>query len=211
MKNNKVAVIGGTGKSGTYLVKRLVANQFKLKVLARNPGHVAIDHPSVEIIKGDARDYKSILSLVANCGCVISTLGQPKGEPSIFSQATRNVVKAIGAIGIDRYIVTTGLNVNTPFDKKGLKVRMATDWMYKHFPETTRDKQVEYEVLSKSRVGWTLIRLPLIVQTNEKFPIQVSLENCLGDKISSTDLADFLIGQLSDSTYIGKSPFLSNV
>ncbi|MDR2235801.1 MAG: hypothetical protein LBE92_06735 [Chryseobacterium sp.] len=32
--------------------------------------------------------------------------------------------------GIKRYMVTTDLSVNTPFDLKNGKVRMATDWMY---------------------------------------------------------------------------------
>ena len=42
--------------------------------------------------------------------------------------------------GIGRYIVTTGLSVNTPSDHKNEKVKMATDWMYQNYPETTTDK-----------------------------------------------------------------------
>lgn len=211
MKTNKIAVIGGTGKSGKYLLNRLIENQYKLKILVRNPQDLTVDHSFVETVKGDARDYESILLLVSGCDAVISTLGQPKGEPSIFSQATKNVVRAMLKWGIDRYIVTTGLSVNTSFDQKDPKVRFATDWMYDHYPETTRDKQVEYDYLSKSKIEWTSVRLPLIVQTEEKFPIEVNLGNCPGEKISSTDLADFLIVQLSDRTYIRKSPFLSNI
>jgi hypothetical protein len=138
-------------------------------------------------------------------------LGQPEGESPIFSQASKNVVRAMVEYGINRYIVTTGLNVNTPFDQKDVKVRSATNWMYEHYPETTRDKQVEYDFLFKSEVEWTLVRLPLILQTDEKFPVNVSLENCPGEKISSVDLADFLIAQLSDETYSKMSPFLYNI
>ena len=79
---------------------------------------------------------------------------------------------------VDRYILTTGLSVDTPLDKKGPKCQMATDWMKANYPETTFDKQVEFNVLSKSEIKWTLVRLPLIEQTDETRKVIVSLEDC---------------------------------
>ena len=55
------------------------------------------------------------------------------------------------------------------FDKEDQKVRYSTDWMYGNFSETTKDKQVEYELLSKSDVDWTLVRLSLIVRLMKNF------------------------------------------
>ena len=210
MKIHKIAIIGGTGKSGTYLVNRLLGKGYSLKLLLRNPNKFTLESDLIEIVLGDARNFESVAELAKGCQAFISTLGQPKGEPPIFSQATKNVVKAIRKIGMGRYIVTTGLNVNTPYDKKDEKARFATKWMYENFPETTADKQLEYDYLVKSGIEWTLVRLPLIIQTGEKFPVQVNQENCAGTEISATDLADFLIAQLSDTCFIGKSPFLSN-
>jgi NAD(P)H-binding len=112
---------------------------------------------------------------------------------------------------IQRYIVTTGLNVDTPFDKKSPKTQSATDWMKTNYPKTTLDKQEEFNLLLDSDISWTLVRLPLIEQTDERRKILVSLEDCLGDKISATDLAYFLIEQLSDDSYARKCPFIANV
>ena len=210
MKSNTIAVIGGTGKSGKYLVNTLIENQYKLRLLVRNTRNLGGIHPSIEVVEGDARDYPAVLSLLAGCEAIISTLGQPQGESSIFSQATKNVVKAMKVSGVNRYVVTTGLSVNTPGDQKDEKVQFATNWMYENFPETTEDKQVEYEFLSQSKVAWTLVRLPLIIQTEERFPLKVSLENCAGENASATDLAHFLMEQLSDNRYIGRSPFIFN-
>ena len=83
--------------------------------------------------------------------------------------------------------------------------------MYANYPKTTTDKQTEYSILVESKVNWTLIRLPLIEQTDEIGEVQISLEDCLGDRISATDLVNFLVDQLTDETYIKKSSFLSNV
>jgi putative NADH-flavin reductase len=206
----KLAILGGSGKSGKYLVRQLLRRGDSLKLLLRNPGNFELKSPHIEIIKGDARDPDAILQLVAGCHAVISTLGQPRGEASIFSQATRNVLQAMSAHNVSRYIVTTGLNVDTPLDKKGPKAKMATDWMKANYPETTLDKQVEFDELSRSNVRWTLVRLPLIELTDETRGVTISLEDCPGDKISATDLALFLINQLSNDAYIGKAPFIAN-
>lgn len=213
MKENKIAIIGGTGKAGKYLVKELLEQDFRLKLLIRNPEKAPIQNPLTEIIIGNANNYGDVKSLLKDCDAVISTLGlgQPNSEKNIFSISTTNVLKAMKECNIDRYIVITGLNVDTPSDQKSHKTQMGTDWMKMTFPETTADKQKEFEILEASNVNWTLVRLPLIELTNERNEVDVSLTDCLGDKISATDLVSFLIGQLSSEKYSRKSPFISNL
>ncbi|WP_343633704.1 NAD(P)H-binding protein [Fluviicola sp.] len=210
MKQDKIAVIGGTGKSGTYLVQELMRRSIPVKLLLRTSSSFETDNPLIEIVRGDARDYEAIHKLLEGCIAVISTLGQPKGERSIFSDATGNILRAMKAHGINRYLVTTGLNVNAPGDAKNEQTRMATEWMYQNFPETTKDKQAEYELLAGSNADWTMVRLPRIIQTEEHFPVKVDLKDCPGEKISAADLACFLADQLSGEEYIRKSPFLAN-
>ncbi len=125
----KVAVIGGTGKSGKYLVKQLINQGFRFKILLRTPEAFSINSPLIEVIKGSARDYDSVRRLISGCQAIISTLGQPKGESSIFSQATGNVIQSMNEFNVKRYILTTGLNVDTPFDNKSPKTKFATEWI----------------------------------------------------------------------------------
>ncbi len=209
-KYNKIAVIGGAGKSGRYLVNELLNQGFNIRLLLRHPEKLQLQNPLIEPVKGDARDYKAIKDLLDGCDAVLSTLGQPKGEPSIFSAATNNVLRAMGELNINRYILTTGLNVDTPTDKKGPKTKFATDWMKTNYPETTFDKQTEYEVLTGSTINWTLIRLPLIELSEKQGKVLCSLEDCLGEKIRAADLARFLIEQLSDTSFNRRAPFISN-
>ena len=211
MKTNKIAVIGGSGKSGKYVVKSLLEKGYQLKLLLRHPQDNGSGHPLIEIIKGDVRDQKAVNLLLKDCGFVISTLGQPKGERSIFSEATENIIRAMEHEGIRRYIVTTGLSVNTAADHKNERVTVATDWMYQNYPETTQDKQKEYELLLESTIDWTLIRLPLIHLTDEHFATETDLTDCKGESISAADLAVFLVSQIENEAYVRKSPFLYTV
>jgi putative NADH-flavin reductase len=206
-----IAVIGGTGKSGKYLVGRLLSQGQVLKLLVRDAQQFQIGSPLIELVQGDVRDYATVHALLQGCRAVISTLGQPKGESPIFSAATTHVLRAMAEIGVNRYIVTTGLNVDTPTDKKGPGTSAATEWMKANYPATTSDKQVEYSLLAESDVDWTLVRLPMIELTQNSGKIAVSLEDCPGEKISSTDLADFLVAQLVEKEFRRKSPFIAHV
>ena len=212
MQNNqKIAVIGGTGKSGKYLVRQLLNRGQALKLLVRDAKRSPFHHPLIELAEGDARHYAAVDALIRGCEAVISTLGQPKGESPIFSAATANTLRAMKEYGVKRYILTTGLNVDTPWDKKGIRTSAATEWMKVNYAATTTNKQLEYSLLTESDIEWTLVRLPLIELTDNESKMAVSLEDCPGEKISSMDLANFLIAQLAEITYWRKSPFLANI
>ena len=213
MKNNfKIAVIGGTGKSGRYLVQELVRKGHHLKVLVRNPENFKVESDLVKVVNGDVRNYETVKALIEGCSMVLSTLGgTPLSEPTVFSQATHNILRAMTEKGIKRYIVVTGLNVDTPFDKKSPKTKFATDWMYENYSKSTQDRQDEYDLLVASELDWTLVRLPMIEPIDERKGTKTSLEDCLGDNISASDLAHFLIEQISDTSFIKEAPFIANI
>ncbi|MGB3777346.1 MAG: NAD(P)H-binding protein [Tunicatimonas sp.] len=204
-----VAVIGGTGKAGTYLVQQLINQGFHLKLLHR-PGTRVVEHPLVTPVMGDARDYSAIRSLVEGYQAIISTLGQPRGEAPIFRETTRHVLRAMQEGQVHRYVLITGLNVNTPTDRKGPFTQSATDWMKTNYSDTTADKQKEYALLANSEARWTLVRLPLIELTSERSKLLVNLEDCPGDRVSATSLAHFLVEQLNSDQYVGQAPFVAN-
>ncbi|OQP49733.1 epimerase [Niastella yeongjuensis] len=209
----KIAVIGGTGKSGKFLVQELITQGFPLRLLLRNPASFQTTEPLVEVVPGNVTDYAAVNKLLEGCQAVISMLGLgiPASEPTIFSLSTTHVLRAMQAWGIQRYIVTTGLNVDTPFDNKTGKTALATDWMKNTYPVSTANKQLEYELLASSSVDWTLVRLPMIGLTAERSGIAVSLTDCPGDAIHAGNLANFLIEQLFATTCVKKSPFIANV
>lgn len=83
-------------------------------------------------------------------------------------------------------------------DTKGPEILFATQWMLDNYPETSLDKQKEYALLTAIDLDWTMVRFPLIIQTNEFIKININLHDCPGNAVSATSLADFLIDQLTD-------------
>ena len=208
---NKTAVLGGGGRTGTYIVNQLLKQGFSIKLLLRNPESFSIQNDQIEIIKGDALDLEAVQLLLQDCQAVISTVGQRKDEPLVAGLATKNILEVMNRYGIDRYILLAGLNIDTPFDKKGIKTQMASDWMKTNFPLIQEDRQKAYKLLEESTVSWTQVRVPFIEFTDNSSEIAISLEDCLGDKINAHDIAAFMIREMQESKYSRKSPFISAV
>jgi putative NADH-flavin reductase len=212
MKNiSKVAVLGGGGRTGNYLVNQLLKEGFSIKLLLRNPENFSLKNDQIEIIKGDALDIESVKVLLKGCQAVLSTVGQRKDESLVASTATKNVLQVMNEYGIQRYVLLAGLNIDTPFDKKSANTQMATDWMKTNFPIIQEDRQKAYNLLVESKIDWTQVRVPFIEFTNVSSEISISLEDCLGDKISAFDIAKFMIQEMSKSQFSKKSPFISAI
>ena len=212
MKNiSKVAVLGGGGRTGKYLVNQLLENGFNIKLLLRNPDDFTNQNSKIEIIKGDAVNEESINLLLKDCQAVLSTIGQRPGEPMVASQATKNVLNAMKRNDIERYVLLAGLNIDTPFDKKSPKTIMATDWMKTNYPEIQKDRQFTYDLLVDSKIDWTQVRVPLIVFSEESSEIAVNIEDCLGEKISAFDISKFMVKEMIESNYSRQSPFISAI
>jgi putative NADH-flavin reductase len=209
-KSIKIAVIGGTGKAGRYVIKHLIDHDYNIKVLVRDPDKLNLTNQHVEKIVGNVLNYESVYSLLDGCSVVISTLGQTKGEDPVFTLATKNIIKAMESLKIKRYIVLTGLTLDTPSDKKGFSTRMRSLAMKLLFKSIVVDKREEYSILNQSNLIWTVVRVPFIEISDERKVTNVNLLDCHGSKISSTSLAEFLTGQIENQNYLKKAPFIWN-
>jgi putative NADH-flavin reductase len=204
-----IAVLGGGGRTGKFLIPKLIDQGYRSKVLLRSPENFAFHHPLVEVVEGDATDPAVILELIKNSQAVVSTLGQRKNEPLVALTATHNILQAMIAHKIRRYILVAGINIDTPFDRKSMQTTSATEWMKANFPLIHEDRQKAYRALSESLLDWTLVRVPMIEFTETKESLMVNLEDCLGSKIAADAIADFLIQQLTDNRFFRQAPFIA--
>jgi putative NADH-flavin reductase len=206
----KIAVIGGTGKAGNYLIDQLINQGYQIKALTRHPEKLRHTSSLLEKITGDARNYETIFTLLQGCDAVISTLGPSKNEPDTCSIVTGHVIHAMQTLNMKRTIELAGLAIDTPSDKKGFITKLLIRIMKFIFPAIIADRQKGYRLLSESNLDWTVVRSSMIEQTDTKRPVKTSLLDSPGRKVSSTDLALFLISQLSDDQFIRQSPFISS-
>ncbi|MBN2663369.1 MAG: NAD(P)H-binding protein [Bacteroidales bacterium] len=211
MTNNlKIAIIGGTGKAGGYVVKQLLSDGFIIKILVRNSKSSSFKNENIEIIKGDVKNYNDVLTLFEGCSAVISTLGQDFNAKPMFNLATENIIRAMSVLKIKRYIMIAGIAINHQNDAKNFKIKLTSNIMKFLFSGTINDKQKAFNLLSKSNLDWTVIRVPMIKLNNASEKISTNLTDCKGTKINATDLAKFIVNQINSNNYINKAPFVFN-
>ncbi|WP_306354173.1 NAD(P)-dependent oxidoreductase [Flavobacterium sp. '19STA2R22 D10 B1'] len=211
MKNSiKIALLGATGKAGQSILQQLLQEGYAVNALIRNPEKYTIIHPQLSIVMGDVKEYESVQQLVQGCTVVISAIGQPKEEPLMSSLAAINILKGMDEYHVQRYMFLAGITIDVPGDAKSNANIEASKWMKDMFPEVVADKQRAYDIVRESNVSWTMIRLPWIEQTSERRGLLVSLEDCLGARISTADLADFIVTAIETDNYSQKAPFVAS-
>lgn len=212
-KSLNVAILGGSGTVGRFLIQRVSDAGYPIRVLTRNPDKIKPTDECMEIVQGDARDIASIRFLLQGCDVILNALGQRKerkSEAPIFSAATDHVLTVMKESGVRRYILVRGFSIDAPGDHKDLRTRLISLLVRRVIHDQWTDWQKELDILLRSNLQWTLVRLPIVVDEPSLGPVQVDLASPPGKKISGYDLADFIVAQMTETTYVRKAPFVGN-
>jgi uncharacterized protein YbjT (DUF2867 family) len=101
---NKILVLGGTGLLGAPVARRLLADGFDVRLLARDPGKAAdMFGASVEIAAGDVTDKASLEEAMAGCDGVHISIAGPAELP-----AAQNVAALAPKLGLQRITYVSG-------------------------------------------------------------------------------------------------------
>ena len=80
--------------------------------------------------------------------------------------------------------------------------------MKANFPLIQEDRQKAYSALLESPLDWTLVRVPMIEFTSEAGNLKISVDDCLGTRITAGDISNFLVQQLTDDRFFRQAPFI---
>jgi putative NADH-flavin reductase len=202
----KVAVLGGSGRTGRLVIQQALDAGHVVRTLARTPEKLGLQHPRLEVLKGDAKDPAAVARLVEGAEAVISALGPTGKEADVCSNATRNVLAA----GARRYVVVSGAGVDFPGDRKDVPGKIVSFIIRTVAPAMFQDKMKEVSLLQESHVPFVLVRPPRLVEGPAKGTTRVGLEKSPGASIRRADLAGFVLRCAQDATYDRKAPFVAN-
>jgi len=116
-----IGITGSSGFIGSWLLRRLVANGQKVRVLLRATSSILPEHSNAEIVYGDVRDATVIHSFVKGLGCIVhlANVYQHKasgiGEmTSINQDAAGRLFTAAAESGVKRIVYASTAGVHEP-------------------------------------------------------------------------------------------------
>ncbi|MFO1352253.1 MAG: SDR family oxidoreductase [Gammaproteobacteria bacterium] len=205
----KLLIFGSTGTVGHHLVEQALAQSHIVTAFARNPAKLGIRYANLKIIQGDVLDLAAVERAVQGQEAVLCCLGEGR-QGTVRAEGTRNIVRAMESAGVRRLICQTTLGAG---DSRG---NLNFFWKYLMFGMLLRaayaDHEVQERYVEQSRLDWTLVRPGAFTDGKRT---GVYRHGFRGDdktiqlKIARADVADFMLKQLADSTYVRKAAGLS--
>lgn len=206
----RVTVFGATGGIGRRIVERALAAGHEVHALVRDPTKAL--PPGVSITVGGLTDGQAVARAVEGSDAVIWAVGASQNRPDqvgLFETGAGNLVAAMNHHGVRRLVALSGAGITVDGERKPVSGRVlsaAVGLIVRHVVES---KRREYIVFRDSGLDWTLVRPPRVV-SGEPTGRCASGDVPAGTQVTQGDLADFMVGQLTDRSYVRAAPYVSS-
>lgn len=212
----KILVIGGTRGIGLALAKQALAEGYEVTVLARHPEAAHLQHEKLQLIKGDVADKSAVASAVRGQDAVVSAVGiKPTRKPvTVFSVGTRNILDGMKKDGGKLLIAVTGVGAGDSAGHGGfLYDRIFLPLFMKNL---YADKDRQEKMLKDSGAKWIIVRPGFLTNGPARHRFRAVTElgapgtGVKAGRISRADVAGFILDQIRQPEYIGKTPLLTD-
>ncbi len=168
-------------------------------------------HERLTIVEGDVKDRAAVDEAIAGADAVLSVIGHTKtSEKDVQTVGTENIVAAMKRHEVKRLVSLTGAGVRDAKDKPKLFDKAITGLLKLLQKDVLEDAENHARAVEKSDLDWVIVRGPMLTDAERKGEYRVGYvgENS-GSKISRADIADFMLKQLEDDTYLVHKPMVS--
>ena len=199
----RVLVLGATGGTGLCLVQQALEQELTITAFARRAFGSATQR--LRVIQGDVLEPAQVEAAVVGHDVVLWAIGArpwKRAARHVCSDGTRNLVAAMKAAGVRRLVCESAFGVGD--SKAGgpyarilrllLRVRVL-------------DKEGQEQIIRTSELEWIIVR-PTILTSGPKtgrYRAGPNLRAGVLPRISRADVADFMLKQLRDNTYLRKA------
>ena len=209
---SRLLVVGATGGTGRQIVAQALERGHEVTALARDPARLRINHPRLTVVQGDVLDAAAVDRAVQGQEAVLSALGHNKYfyPTRILSEGTRNIVRAMEAHGVRRFICETSLGIGDSAGRMGLYYTLFVIPVI--LPFYFWDKTRQERIIEASAVDWLIVRPGALTNRQARGAVRHgrSAGNLLWTvRVPRADVAAFMLDQLASDTYRCAAPGVS--
>lgn len=206
----KLLVFGATGGTGRELVRQALERDHSVTAFARDPAALA-ERDGVRVLAGDALDAAAAEHAVSGHDAVLCVLGSPATRPgTVRSHGTRNIVRAMRNAGPRRLVCQSTIGIGDS------RTQLPPRYKYLLVPLLLRATFAEHErqeaIVRSSELEWTIVRAGALTDGQRTGAYRHGLpadQRSIQFEISRPDIAEFMLEQVDDRTYLHRSPSVS--
>ena len=201
-------IFGATGETGRQLVKQALNQGHTVTGFSRHAGDLTADFPEMQAIAGDVADRARVDQAVQGQDAVLSALGSSslKRNPALV-QGVENIVEAMEHHQVRRLVYQSSLGVGDSRKRVGFLIR------YIIIPLVLRNAIADHEekerIIKQSQLDWVIVRPAGLRNEPLTGEYRTGEDIEFGARISRADVADFMLKQLTDDTYLKQTPGIS--
>ena len=209
----KIVIFGAAGATGHALVTQALAQGHHVTAFVRTPAKFDLKHTGVSVAQGNVADAPAVERALSGQDAALCALGAAtplKRDPALV-RGVENIVHAMECGGPRRLIYLSFLGV------RGGRWQLSFLGRYVVAPLILRnvvaDHDAKESIITRSSLDWTIVRPPRLTNGPRtgayRHGSDVKAASVVA-MISRADVADFMLKQLDDRTYLHKAPAVMN-
>lgn len=195
----KLAIFGATGRVGSEILKRALADGHQVTALQRSP---KLDkHPNLETVFGNVREGKDIERVITGADAVFSALGTDK--TTTLTDALPFIIESMERHGINRIITIGTAGILDSRLEEG-KLRYQGGDSNRKMTFAAEEHEKAFRLLEQSNLEWTIVCPTYLPDGEAKGGYRVEKDFLPegGKEIRTGDTGEFAYRQLEESTFV---------
>lgn len=202
----RIALFGATGGTGMQVLEQALASGHTIRALARDPGKLE-PREGLTVVQGDVLDQGATDACLEGTDAVICVLGTKPGNEPVEAAGTERILAAMDKHGIKRLIAVSSMGVGDSIDQINFAFRVIMNLTLKRIMQAKAEQE---RLIMVSDTDWTIVRPGGLTDGPRTDTYQAGTDKSIkATRVSRADVADFVLKQLADDTYVRQAPAVS--
>ena len=207
----KLVIFGATGGTGREVLQQALAGGLEVTACVRSPDKLGeVKQAGLRVLRGDVLVPADVETAVAGQDAVLSTIGAGAGRTSLRADGTRNIVEAMEKVGVRRLVCLSSLGVG---DSSANLTAFARYILIAVFlRHAFADHERQEAIVKQSNLDWIIVRPPHLTNGPRTGTYRhgfSATDTGIQGNISRADVAEFMLQQLTDDTYLRQTAGVS--
>jgi putative NADH-flavin reductase len=205
----RVTVFGASGATGRHLIDQALTCGHHVTAFVRDPSRFDVRSERLTVVVGDVAEATIVASAVEGRHGVLCALGaaSPLRRDPTLIEGVRHIVSAMEQGGVRRLVYLSFLGVPEGRHQLSLVGRyVVAPLLLRH---VVSDHAAKERIIRGSSLEWVIARPPRLTNGARKGSYRSGVDvraTSVIPRISRADLADFMLRQLDEDTYVRKTP-----